>query len=124
MDKVQGYVYAGGSRLAKQVVIPPSNSAAVSWYHQNPGSTSWVESAADHSFGRREMDPLGAETGTYDPYFVTYDPVYDDVHSNGRLYMEGGDPFDLSGGCTLDGMPISCNQVNQMLRGRLGGRLR
>ena len=31
------------------------------------------------------------------------------------LFIEGGDPFDLSGGCTLDGMPTSCSAFNRMI---------
>jgi YD repeat-containing protein len=116
-DKVKGYVYGAGGRLAKQDVVPSNNSFTVTWHHRNPGSTSWVETAADRAFGRQEMDPLGAETNTFDPYQFAFNPTYADLHGNERLYMEGGDPFDLSGGCSLDGMPISCNRAHQMLRG-------
>jgi hypothetical protein len=114
-DKVKGYVYGGGGRLAKQEVYPSINSSAVTWYHQNPGTPSWVETSAARTFARQEMDPLGAEVGTHDPYLYTPNPTYSDVHGDAPMYVEGGDPLDLGGGCEIDYMPALCSEVQQRM---------
>jgi hypothetical protein len=116
-DKVRGYVYGGGGRLAKQEVYPTINSYAVKWHHQNAGTPSWVETAADRSFERQEMDPLGAEVGVFDPYLYTPNPTYDDVHGDAPLYVEGGDPFDISSTCVYEGMAVPCGFALEALQG-------
>ncbi|MFL6332500.1 MAG: PKD domain-containing protein [Pyrinomonadaceae bacterium] len=112
-QKVKGYVYGGGMLLAKQEIYPIFNSSGVKWQHANPGSASWVETTSDRAYERQEMDPLGAEVGTADPFLITPDPNYTDVHSDAPLFMDGGDPFHLSDGCgTIDGMPASCAEIS------------
>lgn len=116
-DKVKGYVYGGGTLLAKQEIYPATNGSAVKWQHQNPGSSSWVETGSDRVFERQEMDPLKAEVGTSDPFLITPDPNYTDVHGDAPLFVDGGDPFHLSDGCgDIDGMPASCAEVNERLK--------
>jgi len=104
--KTVGYVYANGERLAKQTVTP--SSSAVSWNHPNPGSSSWVETTTSRAAARQEMDPAGAEVGTSDPFqqYVAA-PTYLNVKGTEPLYIEGGDPFDYSGGYEIDGLPVS-----------------
>jgi YD repeat-containing protein len=110
-QKVKGYVYGGGALLAQQDIYPQYNGSGVTWRHPNPGSAGWVETTGDRAFGRREMDPLGAEVGVSDPYLAVVSPDYSDVHG-GTLFTDGSDPFHLSDGCgTIDGMPASCNEV-------------
>jgi hypothetical protein len=116
-DKVRGYVYGGGGRLAKQDVYSSINSYAVKWHHQNAGTPSWVETAADRSFERQEMDPLGAEVGTHDPYLYTPNPTYSDIHGGAPLYVEGGDPFDISNGCIMDDVPVPCGAALRAVQG-------
>jgi hypothetical protein len=113
-EKVKGYVYGGGVLLAKQEVFPSSGGSGVKWRHANPGSASWAETDAGRAVGRQEMDPLGAEVGTHDPYLILVDPSYSDVHSDSPMFVDGGDPFHLSDGCgTIDGMPASCSEVGE-----------
>jgi len=113
-EKVKGYVYGGGMLLAKQEIYPATNGSAVKWRHANPGSASWVETASNRVFERQEMDPLGQEVGTADPFISIIDPNYADVHSDTPMFLDGGDPFHLSDGCgTIDGMPASCTEISE-----------
>jgi YD repeat-containing protein len=115
--KTKGYVYANGERLAKQEV----NQwwSAVRWYYPNAGTNSWVEETNGGSIQRQEMDPSGAEVGTSDPYLNSANPsYYKDIHPEPKMLdLEGGDPFDFSGGHTLDGVPISQSQYNRIVGG-------
>jgi hypothetical protein len=110
--KTKGYVYANGERLAKQEVSP--SGSAVWWYHLNPGTNSWVE-VSEGGMQRQEMDPMGAEVGTSDPYLSFPEPKYLDLRVDGQLYLEGGDPFDYGSGYEIDGMPVSASQLRHML---------
>jgi YD repeat-containing protein len=111
--KVKGYVYANGQRLAVQAVAPGVHS--VSFYHANPGTSSWAETSSDRYAFRREMGPLGEELGTFDPYIMLESPSYTDVHS-GPVFLDGGDPFDFGSGCgTIDGLPASCSELRMRL---------
>ena len=102
--KQKAWVYADGSRIAEHQVV---GGSFVEWRHPNPGTTSWITSNSNRTDQRHEMDPLGAATGTTDPYPVYLD--YTDIKNGEPLYLDRGDPFDGSGGCELDGMPIPCN---------------
>jgi hypothetical protein len=104
--KEKASVYAGGSKIAEHHVV---GGSLVEWRHPNPGTTSWITSSSDRTGTRKEMDPLGAATGTTDPYPVYLD--YTDIKNGEPLYLDGGNPFDYSGGCELDGMPVSCSFV-------------
>jgi YD repeat-containing protein len=103
-------IYAGGQKIAEQW----EGATDAQFWHINPVTGSWVE--AYGAFGtRKEMDPLGADVGTVDP-FVTYGtPNYYDMMAGEPLFMDGGNPFDMRGGCTLDGMPISCSEASRRL---------
>jgi hypothetical protein len=105
--KEKAFVYAGGSKIAEHHVV---GGSFVEWRHPNPGTTSWVTTSDLRTGKRSEMDPLGAATGTTDPYPVYLD--YTDIKNGEPLYLDGGNPFDYSGGCELDGMPVNCNSVS------------
>src|SRR5262249_9091495 len=113
--KKAGYIFANGERVAVQSISPVGSS--LKWVHFPQGTGSWIETSANsfapgsgERFGfRQEMDPLGAEVGVVDPI----DLPYPDLKGNEPLYIDGGDPFDYSGGCTLDGVPVSCSFAAQ-----------
>jgi hypothetical protein len=114
--KAKGYVYGGGGLLAKQEIYQNTNSSAVKWQHRNPGSASWVETASNRVFERQEMDPLGQETGTFDPFLIIPNPNYGDVHGDTPMFVDGGDPFHLSDGCgDIDGLPASCSEIRDRM---------
>src|ERR1700752_1735912 len=120
-NKVKGYVYANGARLAKQIIEP--TFSAVTWHHPNPGTNSWIETGSDRGPRREEMDPDGAEVGTDDPWtnvVAEGPPSYGKLKDDEPLYQEGGDPFDYVSGYTLDGMPMTRSLLNRIL-GKLGG---
>ena len=104
----KGYVYVNGQRLAEQ-----DWSVAVFWHHANPGTGSWVETDYLRQPTRKEMDPIGAELGTTDPFQVQQVPTYLDLKGSEPLFIEGGDPFDFSGGHEIDGMPVSDSEFNR-----------
>jgi hypothetical protein len=67
------------------------------------------------------MDPDDAEVGTDDPWAtIAPEPTYPQLKGDDLLYIEGGDPFDYSGGCTSFGMPISCSAARSFLARGLG----
>lgn len=70
-----------------------------------------METAADGSFERQEMNSLGADVGVFDPHLYTPNPTYGDVHGDAPLYVEGGDPLDLSSGCEIDYLPALCSEA-------------
>jgi hypothetical protein len=82
----------------------------VEWWHPNPLTGSWVQSGGLGD-GRREVDPLGSEVGTEDPFPPTLQVQYTDVYGGDLLFLEAGDPFDPRGGCSgRYGMPASCSR--------------
>ncbi|HEV2708507.1 MAG TPA: S8 family serine peptidase, partial [Pyrinomonadaceae bacterium] len=106
----RSHVYALGQKIAEQW----EGATSAQFWHMNPVTGSWVEAWGTVGT-RKEMDPLGADVGTFDP-FVTYgSPNYLDMRPAEPLFLEGGDPFDTRGGCTLDGMPISCSEASRRL---------
>jgi hypothetical protein len=68
------------------------------------------------------FDPVGAIVPTYDPYQQELGPpLYPDlVHAHEQLYINGGDPYDYSGGCTSYGMKISCSDAERYVNMGLG----
>jgi YD repeat-containing protein len=118
-NKVSGYVYANGTRLAKQNIHP--SSSTVTWHHFNPGTNSWVETDSGRAAAFKQMDPDGAEVGVVDPWATIEVPAtYENLKKEEPLYIDGGDPFDYVSGFTLDGMPMTRSQLDRIL-GKLGG---
>jgi hypothetical protein len=75
-----------------------------------------VETAGNRVYERQEMDPLGQETGTADPFLIESNPNYSDVHGDTPMFVDGGDPFHLSDGCgDIDGMPASCEEISERM---------
>jgi len=112
--KSEGHVYAGG-----QKITDPSGL-----HNVNPVTGAWVSTA--YSLGvilgtRTELDPLGADVGVWDPY--TTSTTYADIMGLQSLYEERGNPFDLAGGCALDGVAIPCNEAMQRLQSGVAEQL-
>ena len=68
--------------------------------------------------GREERDSRGAEVPLSNPYASAQN--YVELKFSEPLFIEGGDPFDYSGGCTSFGMPISCGDAARYLSRGLG----
>jgi hypothetical protein len=49
---------------------------------------------------RRELDSLGSEVGTSDPYAL-YGGSYGRMVGKDSLYVDAGNPFDVAGECKL-----------------------
>ncbi|HEU4767496.1 MAG TPA: hypothetical protein VFS77_08970, partial [Pyrinomonadaceae bacterium] len=106
------HIYAAGQRIARDVWDN------VTFEHHNPANGSWVTSHGHSSYrttNREERDPLGAETPLSNPYAQSYV----DWKFAEPLFIEGGDPFDYSGGLMLDGMPVSASEFAR--RANAGG---
>jgi hypothetical protein len=105
-QKNVGYVYAGGQLLAKQ------SANQVTWKHPTPAGTSEYLTFNDNSnSGRNEFDPLGADLA------LQYTPPPEDPeaqgdigagHFGGIMDARWSDFFNISGGCTIDGVASSC----------------
>jgi YD repeat-containing protein len=103
-------VYLGGQKIAEHW----DGSTSAQWWHANPVTGSWIEAYGTVGT-RKEMDPMGADVGTHDPFVMYSNPNYFDMRPAEPLFIGGGDPFDLGGGCTLDGMPYSCSSLSRMM---------
>jgi hypothetical protein len=110
-NKRKSYIHAFGARLAEQRQVHTGGPFYVFWRYANP-----VTGALIKGDDRTEFDPFGAEVGNYDPYYSDPTPTYQELKGNEPLYIEGGDPFNLSGGCTRDGLPISCSEAYRQAR--------
>lgn len=120
--KRRGMVYLGGTLLAEQRAdIAPG---AVTWRHEDAGRGSYVEADAGRQAVRRELDPLGADVGTSDPYEV-FGGSYGRVMADEPLYQQRGNPFDPAGGCGRDGVAVPCGyameEVNRGAAEIIGG---
>jgi YD repeat-containing protein len=108
------HFYVGSQKIAER----NTDSGYIGWRHVNPVTGSWLTSDSPSSGGfthRNELDPLGTDVGLSDPY-VTVTATYSDMMGLVSLYEERGNPFDPGGGCgTLDGLPISCSELQQRL---------
>jgi YD repeat-containing protein len=105
------HVYAGGAKLAEF-----STSVPMTFRHANPANGNWINVTTTGFGSRTEFDPLGASVGTFSPYTPYSVYSYSDLVGNDFLYSELGNPFNLGSGCgTLDGMPVSCSELNQRM---------
>ncbi len=112
--KRKGEVYLGGEELAEQEVDGGSGNLSVTWKHPDPSRGSFAESFAGGSAARRELDPLGQEVGVTNPH-VTYGGSYGQMAGGDGLYAETGNPFNVAGGCNLDGMAVSCSLLRDAM---------
>ncbi|HEY2962507.1 MAG TPA: hypothetical protein VGJ37_08845, partial [Pyrinomonadaceae bacterium] len=103
-NRWEGHVYAGGELLADYQSLAPYT--ITDFKHGNPTTGQWVKSAV-----RTELDPLGADVGYFNPY--SYNMSYADMMGSDNLYYIRGNAMDIRGGCTLDGMPISCSELQE-----------
>jgi hypothetical protein len=103
-------IYAGGQRIARDI----ADNAI--FEHHNPVTGSWVTSLGHSNYrttNREERDLRGAEIPTSSPY--AWAEGYSEWKFGSLLYTDGGDPFDYSSGLTLDGLPVSENQLGRMM---------
>ena len=111
-NRNKSYVYAGNERIAEDNNLFVGGPYFITWRHSNPVTVTiltTLDSGTIHN--RSEFDPFGAEVGSIDPYYGDEFADYAEIKGQEPLYIEGSDPFDLSGGCEKDGMPISCNRL-------------
>ncbi|HJP93693.1 MAG TPA: DUF4214 domain-containing protein [Pyrinomonadaceae bacterium] len=100
-------VFAAGTVLAEEGYMIVHG---VEWRYPKPNTGSWISST-----GETETDPMGADV-TENPYLLYQSPSYLNLKENGeRLFDEGDDPFSVSSGCSLDGMPVSCSYLNRRM---------
>jgi len=113
-QKTRGYVYASGQVLAIQNVT--ANGSSVYWRHIEPVTENFVEINQNRAvLTVFDTDPVGAFLGTSDPFEAGASPSYDELIGDRPSHDIDADPFDTSSGCTLDGIPINCNLVMQMV---------
>lgn len=101
----RGHVYAGGELLADYQYYP-SPYTITTIQHRNPTTGQWVKNGV-----RTELDPLGADVSYSNPYI--FNLSYADIMGSDNLYYIRGNAMDIRGGCTLDGMPISCSELRE-----------
>ena len=96
--KSEGYVYAGGLRIAKQNMPQ--------YEHHNPVTGSWLttNAASQPYMDRQERDPANGQIPLAAP---PSNSTYASLNFASPLFIEGGDPFNFSGGHSIDGMPVS-----------------
>jgi len=117
-QKTVGYVYAGSQLLARQSVA--GSNSYITWKRSSPAGTGQHDYNVGYVFGsgtpqRVELDPLGASV----PLEYTPPP---EVQSEGDVGQIGGifdsrwsNFFDLSGGCTAEGVSASCRDAASAL---------
>jgi hypothetical protein len=109
-QKQKGYIFANGEILAEQRINQSGN--AIGWRHIVPITGDVLTSSQDGFYDSQLLlDPLGAEVGFNDPCLDNQNPDYASEFGAKQLYIEGGDPFDAKGGCTLDGIAVPCNDL-------------
>src|SRR5205814_7070061 len=98
------WVYAGGQRIATAI------AGNTTFEQHNPVTGSWVQTnghSSNRAAARQERDPMNAQLPLTNPGNSNY--AAQNYHD--PLFIEGGDPSDLSGGCSQDGMATSCSQL-------------
>ncbi|HYX29071.1 MAG TPA: hypothetical protein VE863_10930 [Pyrinomonadaceae bacterium] len=103
-------IYAGGERIAKA-----NGSVDVTFEQHNPATGSWVTSkgySTDRTTNREERDAFGGELPLSTPYGGS---SYETSKFGSLLFIDGTDPFDMSSGVEVDGMPVSESQLAHMM---------
>jgi len=104
---VNVWVYAGGQRIATAIAGAYGNTT---FEQHNPVTGSWVQTnghSSNRAATRQERDPMDAQLPLTNPGGAAYAAQ----NPNQPLFVIGGDPGDLSGGCVLDGLPTACSFV-------------
>jgi hypothetical protein len=102
-----GYVYSpSGSEIANQ------SSGVVTWKHNTPAGTGlYTVNSYNSATTRTEFDPLGADVSLNAPESSPPNEGDGDIganHLGGIMDARWSDFFNISGGCTIDGMAASC----------------
>src|SRR5262249_4699859 len=113
-EKNIGYVYGpAGKELAVQ------SNGAVTWKQRTPAGATELQTYSNSSVtGRTEFDPLSADislTAPPDPPPNEGDGDVGAGHFAGIMDARWSDFFNVSGGCTIDGMAASCSLATSML---------
>jgi YD repeat-containing protein len=125
--KGRTFVYAGGARLAWQEGGIP---ARVMWEHRDPSNASFRTSDATGYTGGwnedslpAELDPTGADNGTFDPY-VELIPPSEENNSSLLPYPSFSDPRNPGITYSFDGIAVPVDYffqlVDTVFHGRLG----
>jgi YD repeat-containing protein len=103
--KMEGYVYAGGERIAKQ--------SSGQYEHHNPVTNSWVTMwASSHQVNREERDAVGGQLPLTPPPSGS---SYASLNFGAPLFIDGGDPFATVPGVTMDGLPMSQSELQHLV---------
>jgi RHS Repeat/Domain of unknown function (DUF4214) len=117
-QKNVGYIYGTGGRL-----LARQSSDQVTWTHTTPAGTGKYDLFAGGGFGRVEFDPLGADVGLTAPETPDTNGGQGDLgghHVGGLMDSRYSDMFNLSAGCTIDGMAGSCSQAMDLANRDVG----
>jgi YD repeat-containing protein len=99
--QTKGFVYANGSKLAKQTFNQ------VAWVHEASDGTGEWESQGI-AWRTLELDPLRNDVGVDNPYSGGGDGL--------GSYPSNGDPTDFQMGCAVDGSPMPCEKMGFFIR--------
>ena len=108
-QKQKTNVYVGSEVAAEQGLNGQTQSLV--WKYSNPVTGTSAEQTS--YVAKKEYDPFGLELGESDPYLQSELPDYPAL-AGGSFYREGGNPFDGSSGCNVDGFPAPCSEVMWM----------
>jgi YD repeat-containing protein len=107
-----GYIYGNHGLLAK---LEPfgAEGPVLRWIHSDAANTREAKTnPAGGSETGKQFDPLGGSVGWADHY---QGGLGRGAYTGG--FPDDGDPVDFSGGCTLDGVPISCSFAARLVSG-------
>jgi len=94
--KTEGYVYAGGERIASQMVGR--------YEHHNAVTGSWLQTNASNRYVIRQERDVANGTIPLEKPASQYN--YVTVNFGSPMFIEGTDPYNFSGGHEIDGMPV------------------
>jgi hypothetical protein len=100
------YIYANGGVLAREEFR--FGVWTLNWQHVNGLTGDRVDGGV-----YKPLDPLGGLVGIIDPYGKGKMPTYAELVGERPFFLEEGNPFNAGVGCTLDGLPVDCNQLQQ-----------
>ncbi|MGH9966431.1 MAG: hypothetical protein ACREBG_01160, partial [Pyrinomonadaceae bacterium] len=119
-QKTVGYVYSPDGELIAQ-----QSGNQVTWKHTTPGKTAQYSTLADGSYSRVELDPLGADIGVTAPQPPDTGGGEGDIggnHFGGIMDARWANLFDVSAGCSANGVAASCS--GHMLQNNFDSEMR